>query len=325
MFLQHTVSRREDAIGIGVHSGQLVRISIRPAPADTGIVFVRSDCPNNVVPASALHVSDTALSTSIAFNDVEVGTVEHLMSALWGMNVDNAYIILSGKEVPILDGSSRQFVDMIEAAGLMSCNAPRQFIRITKEISVDMGDSHATLRPYDGFKASYTFEADHPVYNRHPKYIEIDFSDTSYKDAVSSARSFGLIKELPAAIAVNRCLGSSLQNAVGIDDDRILNPEGLRFEDEFVRHKLLDAIGDLYLLGKPLQGEFIGYKSGHAINNKLVRTLLRCPDFWETVTPLETSEVIGNQGLNGYSRSTTKNGDSLSDASIGTTAPLPPS
>lgn len=323
MFLQHTVGRREDAIGIGVHSGQLVRISIRPAPADTGIVFVRSDCPNNTVPASALHVSDTALSTSIAFNDVEVGTIEHLMSALWGMNIDNAYIILSGKEVPILDGSSRQFVDLIESAGLMSCNAPRQFIRITKELTVTLGDSFATLRPYDGFKASYTFEADHAVYNQYPKYIEIDFAKNSYKDAVSSARTFGLIKELPGAIAVNRCLGSSLQNAVGIDDDCILNPEGLRFEDEFVRHKVLDAIGDLYLLGKPMYGEFIGYKSGHTINNKLVRTLLRCPDFWEIDTPIESSQIRSGEADNAYYYRRT-NGEEINGNTFSTTGPASP-
>jgi len=222
--------------------------------------------------------------------DTQVATVEHLMSALWGLGIDNLIVELSSEEVPIMDGSAAPFISMINTVGIIEQRALKQFIRVKREITVHQGDATATLVPYLGFKAAYTFVVDHPVYNRHPKVAELDFCTSSYVDEVSQARSFGLMKELPQAQAINKMLGSSLDNAVGIDDHQVMNEGGLRYEDEFVKHKLLDAIGDLYLLGKPILGAFTGYKSGHALNNKLARALLRCEDAWEMVT-FETPAV----------------------------------
>ena len=289
MQCQRTIDRPAYAIGIGVHTGRTVRMTLRPARAHTGIRFLRSDVPGTPVRALAQNVADTTLATSIAEHGVQVATVEHLMSALWGVGIDNVRVDLSGEEVPIMDGSAQPFVDIVNGAGLRELKAPRQFIKITREISVSQGDAHATLRPYPGFRAAYTFVADHPVYNRYPKRVELDFGATSYVREVCGARSFGLMSELPQAHAIRKCLGSSLQNAVGIDDDDIINQEGLRYDDEFVKHKLLDAIGDLYLLGKPVIGAFDGYMSGHALNNKLARAVLRCTDAWEHVTAGEAA------------------------------------
>jgi UDP-3-O-[3-hydroxymyristoyl] N-acetylglucosamine deacetylase len=229
-------------------------------------------------------VSDTTLSTSMAENGVQVATVEHLMSALWGLGIDNLQVELSDEEVPIMDGSAAPFVYLIRSVGVVEQQAPREFIRIKREITVSQGDAVASLKPFDGFKAHYTFVADHPVYNRYPKRATLDFNRVSYVEDVSRARSFGLVKELEQAQAINRCLGSSLENAVGIDDYDVLNDDGLRYRDEFVKHKVLDAIGDLYLLGRPLLGAFYGHKSGHALNNKLARAVVRCQDAWEITT-----------------------------------------
>ena len=264
-------------------------MTMRPAGENTGIVFVRTDVAGHggrgvTVRADALNVSDTTLSTSISENGVQVATVEHLMSALWGMGIDNLFVELSDEEVPIMDGSAAPFIKLIRSAGLVEQSAARQFIRVKREITVTQGDAVASLKPFNGFKADYTFVADHPVFNRYPKQAKLDFNRASYVEEVSQARSFGLIRELEQAHAISRCLGSSLENAVGIDDSQVLNEDGLRCEDEFVKHKLLDAIGDLYLLGRPLLGEFHGYKSGHALNNKLVRALSRCEDAWELST-----------------------------------------
>lgn len=289
MLLQRTIRRPAHAIGIGVHSGKKVRMTLRPAGQNTGIVFVRTDLAHvhgaaAAVSADALKVSDTTLSTSLAENDVQVATVEHLMSALWGLGIDNLVVELSSEEVPIMDGSAGPFIDLINSVGVVEQSAPREFIRITREIRVTQGDAVASLKPYQGFRGHYTFVADHPVFNQYPKQTTLDFNDVCYVDQVSRARSFGLIRELSQAQAINRCLGSSLENAVGIDDSRVLNEDGLRYEDEFVKHKLLDAIGDLYLLGRPILGDFYGYKSGHALNNKLARAVARCEDAWEIVT-----------------------------------------
>jgi UDP-3-O-[3-hydroxymyristoyl] N-acetylglucosamine deacetylase len=285
MTRQRTISRAVHAIGVGVHSGRKARLTLRPAPAGHGIQFVRKDVrASRPIRALANQVTDTLLSTSIASDGVQISTVEHLMSALWGLGIDNLRIELRGEEVPILDGSAGPFVDLLRSGDIVVLEAPREFIRIKREVRVAQGDAVAILRPYAGFRASYTFVADHPVYNRYPKRAVIDFASASYADDVSRARSFGLVGELPQAHAIRKCLGSSLDNAVGISDDGVLNPEGLRYEDEFVRHKILDAIGDLYLLGKPVLGEFEGYKSGHALNNQLARTLLRVRDSWELVT-----------------------------------------
>lgn len=259
-------------------------MTLRPAGENTGIRFIRTDLSRAQVKASAMHVSDTTLSTSIAERDVQVSTVEHLMSALWGLGIDNLAVELNSEEVPIMDGSAAPFINLIRSVGVVDQNAPKEYIRVTRTVEVTQGDAVARLSPFDGFRADYTFEADHPVYNRYPKRAVLDFSHTSYEDEVGGARSFGLVKELDQARSINRCLGSSLENAVGIDDERILNPDGLRYRDEFVKHKLLDAIGDLYLLGRPILGSFHGHKSGHALNNKLARALLRCEDAWEMVT-----------------------------------------
>ena len=284
MLRQATIDRPAHAIGIGVHTGRPVRLTLRPASADTGIRFLRLDAPHRPVRALAQNVSDTTLATSINENGVQIATVEHLMSALWGVGIDNVRVELSDEEVPIMDGSAAPFVKVVQSAGIRQLPAPKQYIKITREISVSQGDAQATLRPYDGFRAAYTFVADHPVFNRYPKRVELDFAAASYTSEVCAARTFGLMRELDQAHAIRKCLGSSLQNAVGIDDDDIVNAEGLRYEDEFVKHKLLDAIGDLYLLGMPVLGAFDGYKSGHALNNKLARAVLRCTDAWIKVT-----------------------------------------
>ncbi len=298
MLFQRTINKPVDAIGIGVHTGKRARISLRPAAANFGIQFVRDDFPNTFIRASGWHVSDTTLSTSIAYNDVEVSTIEHLMSALWGMDIDNVIVHVGGEEVPILDGSARQFIDLIQTVGTRQCTSPRRYLRLEREVTVTQGDGMASLKPYDGFKVSYSYVYNHPVFNRCPKYVELDFSNVSYVDDVSRARSFGLVSELPMAHSVNRCLGSSLENAVGIDDAEILNAEGLRYPDEFVKHKVLDAIGDLYLLGMPVLGEFEGYKSGHALNNRLVRAVLRTPEAWSIVNSdglaVSDQEVVGH-------------------------------
>ena len=293
MIYQKTIRRPVHAIGIGVHSGKKVRMTLRPAGENTGIVFVRTDAGGATVRADARLVSDTTLSTSLADNGVEVATVEHLLSALWGLGIANLVVELNAAEVPILDGSAEPFVKLIRSVGVVAQAAPKAFIRLRREVSVSQGDAVATLRPWNGFRAHYTFVADHPVFNRYPKEATLDFGSTSYVREVAGARSFGLIKELEHAQAVNRCLGSSLANAVGVDDERVLNDGGLRYQDEFVKHKLLDAIGDLYLLGRPLLAEFDGYKSGHALNNKLARALLRCQDAWDVVTFADARDLRG--------------------------------
>jgi len=285
MLRQRTIKKPVHAIGIGVHTGDKVRMTLRPAGENTGISFVRTDVRASApIRATAENVSDTTLSTSLGTGDVQVSTVEHLMSALWGLGIDNLVVELSSEEVPIMDGSAAPFIYLISTVGIVEQQAAKQFIRIKRDIKVTQGDAEAVLKPYEGFKAAYTFVADHPVYNRHPKVSELDFSNISYVDQVSRARSFGLIKELPQAQAINKMLGSSLENAVGIDDFDVMNEGGLRYEDEFVKHKLLDVIGDLYLLGRPILGAFEGFKSGHALNNKLARALLRCEDAWEMTT-----------------------------------------
>ena len=289
---QTTIRKPVHAIGIGVHSASKVRMTLRPAEPDTGIVFVRTDLGHAVIPASAELVSDTTLSTSIAADGIQIATVEHLMSALWGLGIDNLIVELSAEEVPIMDGSSEPFINLINTVGLKQLSAPKRYIRIKRPIVVSQGQATATLKPYNGFKAAYRFVADHPVFNRYPKRATLDFGLTSYVAEVSEARSFGRLDELPQAQAINRCLGSSLDNAVGVDDERVVNPEGLRYQDEFVKHKMLDAIGDLYLLGKPILGEFDGYMSGHALNNKLARALLRCTDAWEVVEGVAPAEEV---------------------------------
>jgi|MGYP003688100315 UDP-3-O-[3-hydroxymyristoyl] N-acetylglucosamine deacetylase len=282
---QRTIQTIVSTIGIGVHTANKVQITLNPAPINTGIVFIREDLPGRPqIAAKADNVSNTMLATSVSENNATISCVEHLMSAFWSMGIDNVIVEIDSEEVPIMDGSAAPFIYLIKTAGIEEQSAQRRYIRIKKALRIEQEDATAQLLPYDGFKASYQFIYDHHVYNRFPKFAEIDFSKTSFVDEVSRARTFGLIKELDQAQALNRCLGSSLENAVAIDDYSIVNQDGLRYEDEFVKHKLLDAIGDLYLLGHTIIGEFKGYKSGHTTNNLLARKLLAQTDAWEFVS-----------------------------------------
>ena len=294
---QRTIKNSVSTVGIGVHTANKVQLTFRPAPANTGIVFVRTDLRGlPTIQASASNVSNTTLSTSLSSSTpssedsslekkVTVSCVEHLMAALWAMGIDNLFIDVDSEEIPIMDGSSAPFIYLVKKAGVEELSVDKKFIRILSEIEVKDGDAIARLKPFDGFKASYTFVYDHHVYNRYPKHACLDFSQTSFVDEVSRARTFGLARDLDQAQAMNKCLGSNLENAIGIDDYSILNQDGLRYEDEFVKHKLLDAIGDLYLCGHTILGEFEGYKSGHTSNNFLARALLAQPEAWTLVTP----------------------------------------
>lgn len=296
MLYQRTLHVPVHAIGRGVHSGRKTSMRLAPAPAGAGVHFVRTDLPNSrSIPALATYVRDTQLSTSLGIGDVCVASVEHLLSALHGLGIDNARIELNGEEVPVLDGSAAPFVDLIKNAGVVEQAMPRQFIRVKKKISVGLGEARACLRPYAGFKAAYSLMTDHPVFSRYPMSAEVDLGIDSYQDAVGSARSFADVDELDQARQLNKCLGSSLDNAVGVSEVAILNPEGLRSEDEFVKHKLLDAIGDLYLLGKPLLAAFEGHQSSHALNVELVRALLARQDAWHLITAASGSIDVAVQ------------------------------
>ena len=285
---QRSLKSVVNIVGIGVHTGEKSWLSIHPAPADFGIRFTPDQAPRVHVRACPENVSDTTLSTTLSDYGHEVGTVEHLMASLWATGVDNAQIVVRGREIPIMDGSAKPFIEAIEASGIQELDRPKKVIRITRELSVSQGDAAASLVPSETMKVGYTFVADHPVFNRYPKSLDLDFSETDFKTEVAAARSFGLIDELPRAQAINRCLGSSMLNAVAIGSNDVLNPEGLRYRAEFIKHKILDVLGDLYLLGHPILGEFQGYMSGHALNNKLSKALVRCPDAWV----LETDETV---------------------------------
>jgi len=285
MLQQRTIKTTVTTVGIGVHTGNKVQLSLKPAAHNAGIVFVRTDLPGSPrIRASVSNVSDTMLATSLTEAGVSVSCVEHLMAALWSLGIDNLIIEVSSEEIPIMDGSSAPFIYLIKQSGIREQSVAKQFIKVTRPIEVSLDDSQAHLLPHDGFKASYTFVYDHHVYNRYPKFTELDFAKISFVEDVSRARTFGLAKDLDQAQALNKCMGSSLENAIGIDEYSILNKDGLRYEDEFVKHKLLDAIGDLYLLGNAILGEFVGYKSGHSLNNSLARALLAKTDAWQFVS-----------------------------------------
>ncbi|MGQ4880307.1 UDP-3-O-acyl-N-acetylglucosamine deacetylase [Billgrantia sp. LNSP4103-1] len=285
MIRQRTLQNTIRATGVGLHSGKKVYLTLRPAPVNTGIVFVRTDLePEVQVPASAALVTDTTLCTALSCDDVKVATVEHLMSALAGLGIDNAYIDLSAPEVPIMDGSAGPFVFLIQSAGIAEQEAPKKFIRIKREVVVQEDGKEARFLPHQGFKVSFAIEFDHPVFEDQKQTAVVDFSTTSFVKEVSRARTFGFMRDLEYLRANNLALGGSLDNAIVVDDYRIVNEGGLRYEDEFVKHKVLDAIGDLYLLGYSLIGEFRGVKSGHALNNQLCRALLAQPDAYEIVT-----------------------------------------
>lgn len=284
MIKQRTLKNCIKATGVGLHSGKKVLVTLRPAPAHSGIVFRRIDVtPAVEIPARAENVGDTRLSTSLAKGPVRIATVEHLLSAFAGLGIDNAYVDVSAPEVPIMDGSAGPFVFLIQSAGIEEQSAPKQFVRIKRPLAVEDGDKWARLEPFDGFKVSFSIDFDHPLFDETTTFAEVDFSTTSFVKEVSRARTFGFLKEIEMLREKDLALGGSLQNAVVIDDYRVLNEDGLRYEDEFVRHKILDAIGDLYLLGHGLIGAFRGHKSGHALNNRLLRRLLADKSNWELV------------------------------------------
>jgi UDP-3-O-[3-hydroxymyristoyl] N-acetylglucosamine deacetylase len=285
MIKQRTLKNVIRATGVGLHSGEKVFLTLRPAAPDSGIIFRRVDFRQPVeIHARAEHVGDTSLSTTLTTGDVRVMTVEHLLSALAGLGIDNAYVDLSAPEVPIMDGSAGPYVFLIQSAGIEEQNAPKRFIRIKKPIRVDDGDKWARFEPFDGFKVGFTIDFNHPIFTRSTSSAEVDFSTTSFVKEVSRARTFGFMKDIEMLRDRKLVLGGSMDNAIVLDDYRILNEDGLRYEDEFVKHKILDAIGDLYLLGHSLIGAFYGYKSGHQLNNQLLRTLLADRTAWEEVT-----------------------------------------
>lgn len=285
MIRQRTLKNVIRATGIGLHTGEKVYLTVRPAPVDTGIIFRRVDLdPVVEIPAAAENVGETTLSSTLVKGDVKVGTVEHFLSAMAGLGIDNAYVELSAPEVPIMDGSAGPFVFLLQSAGIQEQDALKKFIRIKKLVKVEDGDKSATFLPFEGFKVGFEIEFDHPVFRGRTQAASIDFSSTSFVKEVARARTFGFMRDIEYLRSQNLALGGSVNNAIVVDEFRILNEDGLRYEDEFVKHKMLDAIGDLYLLGFSLIGEFVGHKSGHALNNQLLRQLMADKDAWEIVT-----------------------------------------
>ena len=285
MIKQRTLKNVIRATGVGLHSGKKVFLTLRPAAPDTGIIFRRTDLePAVEIPARAENVGDTSLSTSLTKGGDRIATVEHLLSAFAGLGIDNAYVDVSAPEVPIMDGSAGPFVFLIQSAGFEEQEVAKRYIRIKKTVEVSDGDKTARFEPFDGFKVSFAIEFDHPFFHQSSKCAEIDFSTTSFVKEVSRARTFGFMRDVELLRERNLALGGSLDNAIVVDDYRVLNEDGLRYEDEFVKHKILDAIGDLYLLGHSLIGSFHGHKSGHELNNRLLRQLLENETAWELVS-----------------------------------------
>jgi UDP-3-O-[3-hydroxymyristoyl] N-acetylglucosamine deacetylase len=292
MISQRTLKNVIRATGVGIHTGEKVFMTLRPAPVNTGIIFRRTDLdPVAEVPAFATHVGDTSMNTSLEQDGVRVSTVEHLMSAFAGLGIDNAYVDLSNAEVPIMDGSAGPFVFLIQSAGIEEQSAAKRFIRVLEPVEVRKDDKWARFDPFDGFRVSFKIDFNHPVFRSHQSFASVDFSTTSYLKEIARARTFGFMRDIEMLRERNLVLGGSMDNAVVLDDYRVLNEDGLRYEDEFVKHKVLDAIGDLYLLGHGLIGAFSGYKSGHELNNLLLRELLEQPSAWEEVT-FDDSEAI---------------------------------
>ena len=282
---QRTIQNVIRATGVGLHSGEKVFLTLRPAAPDTGIVFRRVDLdPVVEIPADGNLVTETTLCTGLSRGPANVQTVEHLMSALAGLGVDNLYVELSSAEVPIMDGSSGPFVFLLQSAGVVEQDAPKRFIRVLRPVEVREGDKIARFEPYEGFQLDFTIAFDHPAIPRAQSRVEVEFSTEAYIREVSRARTFGFMRDLEYMRERNLGLGGSMDNAIVLDEFRVLNDDGLRYGDEFVRHKILDAVGDLYLAGHPILGRFVGFKSGHALNNKLVRALLAEADAWEQVS-----------------------------------------
>lgn len=295
---QRTLSNTIRATGVGLHTGEKVYVTLKPAEPNTGITFVRTDVtePNAAegkkegtkegvrLPAHALNVGSTTMATSLVRDGVELSTIEHLMSAFAGLGIDNAIVEVSAPELPIMDGSAAPFVFLLQSAGIKEQDAAKQFVRVLKKVRYEQGDVYAELEPYDGFQLNYTLEYDHPVFKKHKHTVSLDFSTTAYVKEVSRARTFGFLADYEKLRAMNLAKGGSLDNAVVVDEFKILNEEGLRLDDEFVKHKILDAIGDLYLLGYGLIGRFTGHKSGHGPNNQLLRKLLADETAYEIVS-----------------------------------------
>lgn len=284
MLKQRTLSSKIKASGVGLHTGKKITLTLNPAQINTGITFVRTDLKSDQIKASLENVHDTRLSTTLSNETAKISTVEHLLSALAGLGIDNALVELDGPEVPIMDGSARPFVFMIQSAGIQEQNDTKKFIRIKKTIEVRQDEKWAKIEPFDGFKVAFTIDFNHPAFNESSQSSEIDFSSVSYLSQVSRARTFGFAKDIELLRKNNLALGGSVNNAIVIDDYKVINEEGVRFEDEFVKHKILDAIGDLYLLGHGLIGSFSAYKSGHHLNNLLLRELVNNEDAWEETT-----------------------------------------
>ena len=285
MIKQRTLKNIIRATGVGLHTGDKVYMTLRPAAPNTGIVFRRTDLnPPVDIRARQDNVGDTRLSTTLVNGEVRVATVEHLLSAMAGLGIDNAYVDLSAPEVPIMDGSAGPFVFLLQSAGIEEQNVAKRFIRIKKPVKVQEGDKWASFEPFEGFKVGFSIEFNHPIISKRTSRAEIDFSTTSFVKEVSRARTFGFMRDIEMLREHNLALGGSMDNAVVLDDYRVLNEDGLRYEDEFVKHKILDAIGDLYLLGHSLIGAFFGHKSGHQLNNQLLRALLADKSAWEEVT-----------------------------------------
>lgn len=286
---QRTLKSLTQAVGVGLHSGQRVEITLRPAPPDTGIVFRRVDLPEPVdIPVSATAVTDTRLASTLSHGDAKVNTVEHLMSACAGLGVDNLYVDITAEEIPILDGSAASFVFLLQSAGIVLQNAPRRFIRLTQAVEVREGqgpnEKWARLEPYHGYKLRFEIDFKHPAVDSTGQCVEFDLSTGSYSKDIARARTFGFTKDVEMMRASGLALGGGLDNAIVMDDYKVLNADGLRYDDEFVKHKILDAMGDLYIVGKPLLASYTAFRSGHALNNKLLRELLAQPQAWEVVT-----------------------------------------
>jgi UDP-3-O-[3-hydroxymyristoyl] N-acetylglucosamine deacetylase len=289
MLAQRTLRSLTRAVGVGLHSGQRVELTLRPAPPDTGIVFRRIDLPQPVdIPVSATAVTDTRLASTISCGQARVFTVEHLMSACAGLGLDNLYIDITAEEVPILDGSAASFVFLLQSAGIALQDAPKRFVRILQTVQVSEGQGAqakwAQLAPYEGYKLSFEIDFDHPAVDSTGQRLEFDLGTGSYVRDIARARTFGFTKDVEMMRSNGLALGGGLDNAIVMDDYKVLNAEGLRYNDEFVKHKILDAMGDLYLLGKPIIGAYSAFRSGHALNNKLLRQLLEQPQAWETVS-----------------------------------------
>jgi UDP-3-O-[3-hydroxymyristoyl] N-acetylglucosamine deacetylase len=284
MLRQRTLKTTIRTTGVGLHTGARVELALRPAPADTGIVFHRTDLPIPVaIPAYAGNVGDTRLSSTLAMDGTSISTVEHLMSALAGLGVDNVHVDVAGPELPIMDGSAGPFVFLLQSAGIAEQAPPKRYLRVRAPVEMRDGDKWARFDPFHGFKLDFTIDFPHPVFGTENRHVVVDFAEHSYVKEVARARTFGFMQDVEAMRSAGLALGGSLQNAIVLDETRVLNTEGLRYDNEFVKHKVLDAIGDLYLLGRPMIGQYTAFKPGHTLNNALARALLARTDAWELV------------------------------------------